>query len=134
MGNYLENKNFIPRKYIKSQNLKKNKGSKRGIVTLVIINLLILPFSLDALTEKKEVLVNDSPKVVESGFSIECIQKWIDQVDEEVLSMCIRNNSGTIAVNSMQKVYKLEESSGAIINSIESSDAKIYNLQITRNN
>ncbi|MGL5352241.1 MAG: hypothetical protein ACRDA5_02830 [Clostridium sp.] len=134
MGNYSKNKNFIPRNYIKNVDLVKNKGSKRGVVILIIINLLMLPLSIDLLLESKEPEVKEVPKVVEEGINIKSVTKWIEEVDGEVLSMDIRNNSGTIIVKSMEKVYELEERPGVVISKISSTDTNNYNLQVTRNN
>lgn len=134
MGNYLKNKNFMPRKFINNQNFKKNKGSKRGVVILIIVNLLFLPLTIDSFFKNKKVKVLEVPKVLDTGIAISGVIKWIEEIDVDVLSMSIRNNSGTMEVKSMEKVYSLEEHGEVIINNINSVNGNNYNLQLIRKN
>ncbi|MGL5086448.1 MAG: hypothetical protein ACRC68_12145 [Clostridium sp.] len=134
MANYLKNKNFIPRKYIKNQDFMNNKGSKRGLIILMVVNLLVLPITVDTLFKDREVIALEVPKVVDEGIPIGSAIKWIEEVDSDVLSINIKNNSGTMIVKSMGKIYRLEESDGIVINNVNSTDISNYNVQLTRNN
>lgn len=133
MKKYLKNKNFIPRDYVDKNINSKNKGNRRGIIYLVIINLIIFPIVVEQLFEKEEIIE------IEKTIPIEEIHKdviinWINEIDKEVISIKVENNNATMIVKSEQKIYDLEEKGVLSINNITKNEKGYYILDIMRKN
>lgn len=133
MKKYLKNKNFIPRDYVDKNINSKNKGNRRGMIYLVIINLIIFPIVVEQVFEKEEIIE------IEKTIPIEEIHKdviinWINEIDKEVISIKVENNTATMIVKSEQKIYDLEEKGVLSINNITKNEKGYYILDIMRKN
>ena len=133
MKSYLRNKNFIPRKYVKNQDFKKNKGNKRGIIYLILINIIIFPISIDKIFKKEKIKAVEIVKPVGNNVEIESIIKWINEIDSEIVNLEIKNNSGVMVVKSIEKIYSLEEKGDNINRSISKNESGYYRVEVISN-
>lgn len=133
MKNYLKNKNFIPRNYVKNANNIKSRGNRRGIIYLIIINIFILPVTIEGIFKKEKPKEIEIAKPIEQGVPIESIIKWINEIDKDVEKLTVKNNSGVMMVKSIEKLYSLEGKKSISINNIIENEKKYYILEITRN-
>lgn len=134
MSNYLKNKNFIPRSYVKRVEKIKNKGNKRGVIYLVIINLTLLPLTIEIISKKENIVEEENPRIIEEEILTKSIISWINEVDKDVRELLVNDNKGTITVNSIDKLYLLEEKDNISINNIIENEKGDYILEIERNN
>ncbi|MBU3106601.1 hypothetical protein KPL39_01850 [Clostridium gasigenes] len=133
MKNYLKNKNFIPRNYVENSENIKNKGNRKGVIYLIIINLFILPVTIERVFEKEKPKEIEVAKPIEQEVSKESIIKWINEIDKDVEELTVKNNSGTMMIKSIEKLYSLEEKESMSIDNITQNEKKYYILGITRN-
>ena len=133
MKNYLKNKNFIPRNYVENSENIKNKGNRRGVIYLIIINIFILPVTIERVFEKEKPKEIEIAKPIEQEVSKESIIKWINEIDKDVEELTVKNNSGTMMIKSIEKLYSLEEKESISIDNITQNEKKYYILEITRN-
>ena len=133
MKSYLKNKNFIPKSYIENIENSKNKGNTRGLIYLIIINLLILPIIAEGILESEKEI---KPEIIEAieEVHIESLVNWINEIDKEVIELTVENSNGTMMVNTPEKIYSLEEKGGIAIDNISKNEKGYYILEITRNN
>ena len=130
---YLKNKNFIPRNYVNNIKSNKSEGDKRGLIYLVLINLLMLPISIEGLFEKEKPIEIEKPIIVEE-VHVESIINWINEIDKEVISITVENNNAIMLTNSKEKIYSMEEKGNISINNISKNEKGYYILEITRKN
>lgn len=133
MKKYLKNKNFIPRDYVDKNINSKNKGNRRGIIYLVIINLITFPIVIEEVFEKEKIIE------IEKTIPIEEIHKdviinWINEIDKDVISIKVENNTATMIVEAKEKIYDLEEKGLLSINNITKNEKGYYILDIMRKN
>ena len=133
MKNYLKNKNFIPRNYVENSENIKNKGNRKGVIYLIIINLFVIPVTIERVFEKEKPKEIEVDKPIEQEVSKESIIKWINEIDKDVEELTVKNNSGTMMIKSIEKLYSLEEKESMSIDNITQNEKKYYILGITRN-
>lgn len=134
MNNYLKNKNFIPKSYVNKSEKIKNKGNTRGLIYLVIINLILLPITIEIIFKKDKVIEEEIVEIVEIVTEIESIITWLDEYDKNVKEINIKDNKGSITTTSVEKIYYLEEKDNISINNIIQNEKGDYILEIERNN
>lgn len=134
MKNYLKNKNFIPRSYVNSIENNNTKGNKRGLIYLIIINLLILPITISGVFKNENDLESESVVNVEEEVNIELIINWINEIDKDVLDLRVTDSDASMTVKSLEKIYSLEDESSIVINNVSKNEKGYYILGITRNN
>lgn len=134
MKNYLKNKNFIPRSYVNSIENNNTKGNKRGLIYLIIINLLILPITISEIFQNEKDLESEIVVNVEEEVNIELIINWINEIDKDVLDLRVTDSDASMTVKSLEKIYSLEDESSIVINNVSKNEKGYYILGITRNN
>lgn len=132
MKNYLRNKNFIPKKYVKNSNNKKDNGNKRGVIYLVIINLFIMPITIDTLTKREVGNEVEILEIKEEGISREVIIGWINEVDKDIEELVVENNIGIMTVKDINKIYSLENKGDILIDNISQNKSGDYILEVTK--
>lgn len=132
MKNYLRNKNFIPKKYVKNSNNKKDNGNKRGFIYLVIINLFIMPITIDTLTKREVGNEVEILEIKEEGISREVIIGWINEVDKDIEELVVENNIGIMTVKDINKIYSLENKGDILIDNISQNKSGDYILEVTK--
>ena len=134
MKNYLKNKNFIPRSYVNSIKNNNTKGNKRGLIYLIIINLLILPITISGVFKNEKDLESQIVVNVEEEVNIELVINWINEIDKDVLDLKVTDSDALMTVKSLEKIYSLEDESSIVINNVIKNEKGYYILEIMRNN
>lgn len=95
------NKNFIPEKFVQKKNREEKQSIKRGLIILLVGNLIMLPINIRNIMESKNAEKDDSVEVVSNINSLDRkkeILKWTEVLDIYANSGEINNNSGDILI------------------------------------
>ncbi|WP_411167931.1 hypothetical protein ACH36K_12400 [Clostridium sp. MB05] len=130
MKNYLLNKDFIPIEYIKQRNEKINKINKRSILILILLNIMIFPSCLNKLMPKEETVKIDKDLNKEVGIKVDNIEKCINIINPDILSMQIQNNKGVIEIKTKNKIYEIESTEEIKINSMTKGEKDTFILGV----
>ena len=130
MKNYLLNRDFIPIEYIKQRNDKINKINKRSILILILLNIMIFPSCLDKLMPKEETVKIDKDLKKEVGIKSDNIEKCINIINPDILSMQIQNNKGVIEIKTKNKIYEIESTEEIKINSMTKGEKDTFILGV----
>lgn len=132
MKNYLKNKNFIPKKYVENSKNEKDKGKKRGVIYLVIINLFMVPITLQYAFKKEEVKEVEIQEIREEGISKDIISEWIKEVDKDIEALTVEGDKGIMTIKDINKIYSLENKEDISINNISQNENGYYILDVTK--
>jgi hypothetical protein len=133
MKKYVKNKNFIPYEFIEKINNKSNNDIDRLIGVLIFINIFIIPTSFNKVSQK---LNNNETvpavSVIESnqGINKNKLKTLIKAINENMISVKIENDSGSIKLNSIQEIYNIEEEKIFKINSLNIDDKNKYYIEV----
>ncbi|GAB6170335.1 hypothetical protein JCM1393_27950 [Clostridium carnis] len=132
MKKYLKNNNFIPNGFIEKNNLKIKNSNRKAIIYLILLNIAILPLTLDKFTYiyKKEEEVTEEIIEIQRGIYIQDIVFWFGLIDKDVIELNILDGIGEIKVNSKEKIYTLEENYKLSIKSITQNNEGNFILGI----
>jgi hypothetical protein len=130
MKDYLLNKDFIPIEYIKQRNEKINKINKKSILILILLNIMIFPSCLNKLMPKEETVKIDKDLNKEVGIKIDNIEKCINIINPDILSMQIQNNKGVIEIKTKNKIYEIESTEEIKINSMTKGEKDTFILGV----
>lgn len=136
MKKYLKNKNFIPNDFIDKVNVDENKKNNKLISILIILNIMIIPNSLDKVFYSKDKIKESNDQIennlyIEKGIKKENIEYWINNIYLGIVNMNIQNNNGIIQVKSKESVFKIEERDEIKINSINKTDKNYFILEVS---
>ena len=112
MKRYVNNKNFIPITFLESLNIISNEKNNKLIFILVLINLFIVPTSISKISN--ELKNNEAVSVISIDDTKKDINKenlilLLKFINNGIKNIRIQNNSGFIEVDSMDKIYSIEE-------------------------
>lgn len=133
MKMYIKNKKFIPRDFIEKANNKSQENNNKLIMILLIINIFIIPSSIERL---KNTFDNTKTapvvKTINENKDInkEKIKKVLNIINDNINNIKIQNNSGIIEFNSIEEVYKLEEENIININSLRFSTQNSFDAEV----
>lgn len=138
MKKYLRNKNFIPNEFIERLDLNENKKNNQLISILILLNIIIIPTSVNKILQNKEyeeVYNNNNNNLesnlnIEEGIKKENIEEWINNITPNILYMNIQNNNGSIKVKNKEEVFKIEENDKIKINSIIKNEENYFTLEV----
>lgn len=138
MKKYLRNKNFIPNEFIERVDLNENKKNNQLISILILLNIIIIPTSVNKILQNKEYeeVYNNNNNNLESNLNIEerikkeNIEEWINNITPNILYMNIQNNNGSIKVKNKEEVFKIEENDKIKINSIIKNEENYFTLEV----
>lgn len=134
MKKYLRNKNFIPNEFIERLDLNENKKNNQLISILILLNIIIIPTSVNKILQNKEyeeVYNNlESNLNIEERIKKENIEEWINNITPNILYMNIQNNNGSIKVKNKEEVFKIEENDKIKINSIIKNEENYFTLEV----
>lgn len=133
MKKYVKNKNFIPYEFIGKINNKSNNNIDRLIGVLIFINIFIIPTSLNKVFQKR----NDNEtvpvvNVIENNQDINNnkLKTLIKAISENMISVKIQNDSGSIELNSIEEIYNIEEEKIFKINSLNIDGKNKYYIEV----
>lgn len=138
MKKYLRNKNFIPNEFIERLDLNENKKNNQLISILILLNIIIIPTSVNKIMKNKEYeeVYNNNNNNLEGNLNIEerikkeNIEEWINNITPNILYMNIQNNNGSIKVKNKEEVFKIEENDKIKINSIIKNEENYFTLEV----
>lgn len=138
MKKYLRNKNFIPNEFIEKLDLNENKKNNQLISILILLNIIIIPTSVNKILKNKEYeeVYNHNNNNLEGNLNIEerikkeNIEEWINNITPNILYMNIQNNNGSIKVKNKEEVFKIEENDKIKINSIIKNEENYFTLEV----
>lgn len=138
MKKYLRNKNFIPNEFIERLDLNENKKNNQLISILILLNIIIIPTSVNKILQNKEYeeVYNNNNNNLESNLNIEerikkeNIEEWINNITPNIPYMNIQNNNGSIKVKNKEEVFKIEENDKIKINSIIKNEENYFTLEV----
>jgi len=138
MKKYLRNKNFIPNEFIEKLDLNENKKNNQLISILILLNIIIIPTSVNKILQNKEyeeVYNNNNNNLesnlnIEEGIKKENIEEWINNITPNILYMNIQNNNGSVKVKNKEEVFKIEKSDKIKINSIIKNEENYFTLEV----
>lgn len=93
------NRNFIPEKFIEKQDKKYKRSINRGLLMILICNLIILPINISNIIENKKNINNvEIENSIDNkiSYSKKEILKWVEILDLYANSGEIKNNYGDI--------------------------------------
>ncbi|MEN8434312.1 hypothetical protein NX821_001495 [Clostridium septicum] len=117
MKSYVENKNFIPKSYFKEKELRLKKDRSKGLLLLIILNIIVFPLTINNFFVKEDLIIEESN--IEEEFSSEKIKNIISEIDKDIKHLKIKNGSGEILVNGKEKLYSIESTESFIIENIK---------------
>lgn len=132
MKNYLRNKSFIPKKYVKNAENKEEQGNRRGIIWLVIINLFMVPITVRWIIDNKKD--EEIPMLIEEGIAKDSIIGWLNEIDQDIEELIVMDNRGIMIIKDINKIYSLENNEDININNIIQNEKGEYILEVTREN
>ncbi|MBP1889746.1 hypothetical protein J2Z53_001329 [Clostridium moniliforme] len=105
------NKNFIPEKFNLKKEYNKNKSINRGIILLLVANILIFPVNINSLN-KKYFENNNTKKEISTQKNIDLKDKlinWINLLHKYTNYGDIEDNSGKIVLKNIKDIKKIEK-------------------------
>lgn len=130
MKNYLRNKNFIPKKYVKNAENKKEQGNRRGIIWLVIMNLFMIPITIRWTIDNKKD--EEIPMLIEEGIDKHSVIGWLNEIDQYIEELIVMDNRGVMIIKDINKIYSLENNEDIDINNIIQNEKGEYILEVTK--
>ena len=105
------NKNFIPEKFTLKKEYNKNKSINRGIILLLVANILIFPVNINSLN-KKYFENNNTKKEISTQKNIDLKDKlinWINLLHKYTNYGDIEDNSGKIVLKNIKDIKNIEK-------------------------
>lgn len=133
MKKYVKNKYFIPYEFIEGQNNKSNNNIEKLIGILIFINIFIIPTSFNKVSKKlnnNEIVPVVSAIENNQDINKEKLSTVIKAISENIISLKIENDSGSIELNSIQEIYNIEEEKIFKINSLNVDGKDKYYIEV----
>lgn len=124
---YLINKNFIPYKYIIRREECIKKKYIKAILMLLLINVILFPIFLEKLTYK-DIVEEKVEDIKRDDFNY--INILISSINENIISLDIKDNKGHITLNNKEEVFSLESKKKLKIKSMINSDDNLITLGV----
>ncbi|ATD55203.1 hypothetical protein [Clostridium chauvoei] len=132
MKGFIKNKDFIPKNFSKKREEKLTKEDNKGILLLILINIFILPMTISSIFLKEEPEIIEEKSEIEE-ISSENIKTFIDEIDDNLLSIKIKDGIGEILVKGKEKIFSLEENRNILIDNIKKLEDNKFLLSIKGN-
>jgi len=133
MKKYVKNKYFIPYEFIEGQNNKSNNNIEKLIGILIFINIFIIPTSFNKVSKKlnnNEIVPVVSAIENNQDINKEKLRTVIKAISENIISLKIENDSGSLELNSIQEIYNIEEENIFKINSLNIDGKDKYYIEV----
>ncbi|MGG7077677.1 hypothetical protein [Clostridium sardiniense] len=128
------NRNFIPEKFIEKQDKQYKRSINRGLLMILICNLIILPINISNIIENKKNINNvEIENSIDNkiSYSKKEILKWVEILDLYANSGEIKNNYGDILMINDKYLGNIKEKLDIIkINNDEAG----YSLNVVGDN
>ena len=121
-------KNFMPSDYLKKVESRKNKFFEKLILLLILINIILLPKSIERIYS-----MNESIEVV--NLEVESIDHYkaelleiMDLINLDIKYLEIKDGKGSIIIKDKEDIYKIDKDLN--IKSIEEDEENYYLLGV----
>lgn len=121
MKKYVKNKNFIPRGFVEKLDILSDEKNNKLILVLIIINIFIIPNSISKIStvlKNNEVVPVVSINETNKNSNNEKLILLLNSIDNTMNNVKIQNNSGFIEIDSIEKLYNIEEKKSFEIKSV----------------
>lgn len=130
MKRELKNKKFIPNNYLKSKNTIKNKGDKRGVIMLFILNIIMFPFIFSK-TPKENKEIKNTNTLWEANNRQEEFKLWLNMskyggVQEFSL------NTGEITLDTEENISNINKEKGIKVKELNVTSEGKYKIFINK--
>lgn len=125
------NKDFLPKEYINERVIKNSKEEKRGLYILVIIALILLPFSLSSINIKEEVKIESVETTSTNDTNKDEVSFWVSLNSENVKGNVNKNNA-SLQVDTKEALEKLINNEKISINNIYYLEDDKYKIELTK--
>ncbi|MGL4569706.1 MAG: hypothetical protein ACRCVJ_01415 [Clostridium sp.] len=105
------NKNFIPNEFNKRKEKENTNSIKRGVLLLLIGNLIILPINIGSFKKDKETKNKETKKseeVNELNYKNDVI-KWVNIIDEYSRKATVSENKGELLLEDEDKLKDIQK-------------------------
>ncbi|MEG2867870.1 MAG: hypothetical protein RR894_08990 [Terrisporobacter sp.] len=105
------NKNFIPNEFNKRKEKENTNSIKRGVLLLLIGNLIILPINIGSFKKDKETK-NQETKKAEEANDINYknnVIKWVKIIDEYTTKATVSENKGELLLENDDKLTDIHK-------------------------
>ncbi|MEG2738771.1 hypothetical protein [Clostridium sp.] len=105
------NKNFIPNEFNKRKEKENTNSIKRGVLLLLIGNLIILPINIGSFKKDKETK-NQETKKAEEANDINYknnVIKWVKIIDEYTTKATVSENKGELLLENEDKLKDIQK-------------------------
>lgn len=130
MKKELKNKNFIPNNYLKSKNTIKNKGDKRGVIILFILNIIMAPFIFSKNPKENKEIVNTKP-IWQANNRQEEFKLWLD-MSKYGGSQEFSLNNGEIILDTEDNISSINKEKGIKVKEINVTSQGKYKISISK--
>ena len=107
------NKNFIPEKFLKVKAKKEEKSIKRGLIILLLGNLIILPVNINNIMESKKISKDNISledfKETEAFDLKREVVSWAEILEKHSDLGTIKDNSGEILIKNDKSLDKIKD-------------------------
>ncbi|MEG1004131.1 hypothetical protein [Clostridium sp.] len=105
------NKNFIPNEFNKRKEKENTNSIKRGVLLLLIGNLIILPINIGSFKKDKETKNQETKKseeVNDINYKNNVI-KWVKIIDEYTTKATVSENKGELLLENEDKLKDIQK-------------------------
>lgn len=137
MIKYIQNKNFIPKRFYNKVEQKRIKTENQILTFFLAFNIFLIPISINNINKMKESKMDIQSEENNSHYSsidLETVKMWIENIiTDDIDEAYIANNQGEIKVNTLDKVKKLDLNNRIKISNLEFDNDGIYSLGVILN-
>ena len=127
----LSTKDFLPYEYFTKKNLEKENEDNKGVKLLLVLVLILFPFTIKALlSEKKEISVEEV-KINESKNEIENIISWL-QIYDEGITGDIKGNIGNFKIDNKNILNEINKDKELKIMFFEKIEDGGYTIRVQK--
>jgi len=124
-------KDFLPYEYFTKKNLEKESEDNKGIKLLLVLVLILFPFTIKALlSEDKEIIVEEV-KANEYENEIENIVSWL-QIYDKGITGDIKGNVGNFKIDNKNILNEINKDNELKIMFFEKIEDGGYNIRVQK--
>lgn len=137
MKKYIKNKGFISEKFYKKVEMNSSKKIKNIIICFLIINISLIPNTIENIIKAKEKEQLSNIRTIESvpsKININNISLWIDYLfNENILQADITNGNGMILISNIEEINNITLWKFTKIIKVNNNENGKYKLEVRSN-
>lgn len=124
-------KNFLPYEYFTKKNLEGEKEDNKGIKLLIVLALILFPFTIKALFSENKNIVKNETKVVETKNQLNDIVSWI-QISSSGITGEIKGNIGSFKIYDKNILNEINKDNTLKVVFFEKIEEGGYNIRVQK--